>query len=84
MSKIPMTLSGIKLATFWLVAQCLNQPRYVVPPLNFVAAVKCEALKTIGLLRGRPTLLCGVGHWEGSVLFKHYVLDDLVTRMSDQ
>jgi hypothetical protein len=26
--KIPVTPSGIELATFWLVAQCLNQLRY--------------------------------------------------------
>jgi len=31
--EIPMTPSGIKPATFWLVAQCLNQLRYCVPLL---------------------------------------------------
>jgi hypothetical protein len=29
--KIPQNSSGIKPATFWLVAQCLNQLRYSVP-----------------------------------------------------
>jgi hypothetical protein len=32
--KIPVTPSGIKLATFWLVAQCFNQLRYRVPPCD--------------------------------------------------
>jgi hypothetical protein len=30
--KIPVTTSGFKTATFWLVAQCLNQQYHRVPP----------------------------------------------------
>jgi hypothetical protein len=33
--KNPMTPSGIEPATFWLVAQRLNQLRYRVPPLKY-------------------------------------------------
>ena len=33
--KVPMTPTGIEPATYWLVAQCLNQPRYRVPPYYY-------------------------------------------------
>ena len=38
-SKIPMTQSGIKPATFWLVAQCFNQLCYCMLPLSYKRCV---------------------------------------------
>jgi hypothetical protein len=38
--KNPMTSSGIKPVTFWLVAQCRNQLRYRVPPYKIRTSIK--------------------------------------------
>jgi len=40
--KIPVTPSGIEPATFWLVAQCLNELRYRVPPSLFSIRFLCH------------------------------------------
>jgi len=41
--KIPITPSGIKPATFWLVMQCLNQLRYHVPQEFYILSLISKA-----------------------------------------
>jgi len=45
--KYLLTPSGIEFATFWLVAQCLKQLRYRVPPSHEVVVKMIESKENL-------------------------------------
>ena len=80
--KIPITPSGIEPAAFWLVAQCLHQlPYRVPPPIKYIFKYECTDKRIVCVLAGwedwRRYFLSV--YWHGSIwLMQH--LDQILLR----